>query len=48
MSKTHFFPKEVFHYTWNINHEPGLKIQSGDTVIFEKMEVFQKLSIIYI
>lgn len=39
MAKTHFFPNDTLHYTWDADHEPGLVIQSGDTVIFETMEV---------
>ncbi|OES45672.1 acetamidase/formamidase family protein [Domibacillus iocasae] len=39
MSKTHYFPNDIVHFTWNANNEPVLTIQSGDTVIFETREV---------
>jgi acetamidase/formamidase len=39
MSKTHYFPNDIVHFAWNVNNEPVLTIQSGDTVIFETREV---------
>ncbi|WAH39495.1 acetamidase/formamidase family protein [Alicyclobacillus dauci] len=39
MPKTHYFPKDTVHYTWDKSHEPLLRIQSGDTVIFETRDV---------
>jgi acetamidase/formamidase len=39
MAKTHFFPNDVVHYTWDVKHEPVLTIKSGDTVIFETRDV---------
>ncbi|MCF8567659.1 acetamidase/formamidase family protein [Alicyclobacillus tolerans] len=39
MAKTHFFPNDKVHYTWDVAHEPVLRIQSGDTVIFETRDV---------
>ncbi|MCM3760184.1 acetamidase/formamidase family protein [Alkalihalobacillus oceani] len=39
MVKTHFFPNDVVHFTWDKRHQPALTIDSGDTVIFETREV---------
>ncbi|MCM3713729.1 acetamidase/formamidase family protein [Halalkalibacter oceani] len=39
MAKTHFFPNDVVHFTWDKQHQPVLTIDSGDTVIFETREV---------
>ncbi len=39
MSKTHYFPNDVVHFSWDAKREPVMKIQSGDTVIFETREV---------
>ena len=39
MPKTHYFPKDRVHYTWNRQHEPVLHIHSGDTVVYETREV---------
>ncbi|TWI54545.1 acetamidase/formamidase family protein [Halalkalibacter nanhaiisediminis] len=39
MSKTHYFPSDVVHYSWDAKREPVIKIQSGDSVIFDTREV---------
>lgn len=39
MAKTHYFPADIVHYTWDAKHKPVITIQSGDTVIFETRDV---------
>ena len=39
MAKTHEFPHDQVHYTWDIGHEPVLTIESGDTVVYETRDV---------
>lgn len=39
MPRTHYFPKDVVHYTWHTQNTPVLEIESGDTVIFETRDV---------
>lgn len=39
MPRTHYFPKDRVHYTWDTQHPPVLEIESGDTVIFETRDV---------
>ncbi|MFD1926884.1 acetamidase/formamidase family protein [Sporosarcina siberiensis] len=39
MSKTHYFPKDASHFKWDVNNKPIVTIESGDTVIFETIEV---------
>ncbi|MEX2355970.1 MAG: acetamidase/formamidase family protein [Thermaerobacterales bacterium] len=35
MARTHFFPKDRVHFTWDTAQEPVLTIDSGDTVVYE-------------
>ncbi|KIL42570.1 acetamidase/formamidase family protein [Jeotgalibacillus soli] len=39
MPKTHTFPTNIVHYTWDVQHKPVLTIESGDTVMFDTREV---------
>lgn len=39
MSKTHYLPNDKFHFFWNHTNEPAVKIESGDTVVMESLEV---------
>ena len=36
---THVYPPELVHYAWDVTNEPGLTIESGDTVVLETREV---------
>ena len=33
MPRTHYFPDDRVHYTWDTGHEAALTIESGDTVV---------------
>src|SRR4051794_33704556 len=33
MPRTHYFPDDRVHYTWDTGHEPVLTVESGDTVV---------------
>src|SRR5690349_391559 len=33
MPRTHYFPDDHVHYTWDTGHEPVLTVESGDTVV---------------
>jgi len=33
MPRTHYFPDDRVHYTWDVGHEPVLTVESGDTVV---------------
>ena len=39
MPRTHYFPTEQVHYTWDTGHEPVLTVADGDTVVFETRDV---------
>ena len=39
MAKTHYFPADRVHFSWDVGHEPALEIESGDTVVVETREV---------
>ncbi|BDG60580.1 acetamidase/formamidase family protein [Caldinitratiruptor microaerophilus] len=39
MARTHYFPSDKVHFTWDVGHEPVLAIDSGDTVIVETRDV---------
>ena len=39
MTKTHEFPDDKVHFTWDIDNEPVLTIESGDTVVYETRDV---------
>src|SRR3954449_6451930 len=33
MPRTHYFPDDRVHYTWDVGHEPVLTVEPGDTVV---------------
>src|SRR3954471_7620087 len=33
MPRTHYFPDDRVHYTWDTGHEPVLTVESGDAVV---------------
>ena len=33
MARTHYFPEDRVHFTWDAGHEPVLTIDAGDTVV---------------
>jgi acetamidase/formamidase len=39
MARTHFFPDDRVHFTWDAGHEPVLTIESGDTVVVHTRDV---------
>jgi acetamidase/formamidase len=39
MPRTHYFPPDQVHFTWDAGHEPVLSIADGDTVVFETRDV---------
>ena len=39
MATTHEFPQDRVHYTWDVDNEPVLTIESGDSVVYETREV---------
>jgi acetamidase/formamidase len=39
MATTHEFPTDRVHFTWDVDNEPVLTIESGDTVVYETREV---------
>ena len=39
MAKTHEFPAESVHFTWDAGNEPVLTVESGDTVVYETRDV---------
>jgi acetamidase/formamidase len=39
MTKTHEFPDDKVHFTWDVDNEPVLTIESGDTVVYETRDV---------
>jgi acetamidase/formamidase len=39
MSQTHRFPEDRVHFTWDIGHEPVLRVASGDSVAFRTRDV---------
>jgi acetamidase/formamidase len=39
MAKTHYFPEDRVHYTWDAGNEPVLGIESGDTVVAHTRDV---------
>jgi acetamidase/formamidase len=39
MARTHYFPSDRVHYTWDDDHEPALTVQSGDTVVVHTRDV---------
>jgi acetamidase/formamidase len=39
MPRTHYFPDDRVHYTWDAGNEPVLTIASGDTVVVHRRDV---------
>jgi acetamidase/formamidase len=39
MARTHHFPQDRVHYTWDVDNEPVLTIESGDSVVYETRDV---------
>jgi acetamidase/formamidase len=39
MATTHEFPSDRVHFTWDVDSEPVLTIESGDTVVYETRDV---------
>jgi acetamidase/formamidase len=38
-TRTHYFPTDRVHYTWDVDNEPVLTIASGDTVVVHTRDV---------
>ena len=39
MARTHYFPSDSVHFTWDTGHEPVIAIADGDTVVIETRDV---------
>ena len=39
MARTHEFPQDSVHFTWDTGHAPVLEIEDGDTVVYETRDV---------
>jgi acetamidase/formamidase len=39
MARTHYFPTDQVHFTWDTANEPVIRIADGDTVVFETRDV---------
>src|SRR3954470_9311196 len=39
MPRTHYFPTDQVHFTWDAGNEPVLSVADGDTVVFETRDV---------
>jgi acetamidase/formamidase len=39
VAKTHYFPSDQVHFTWDAGHEPVLAVDSGDTVVVHTRDV---------
>jgi acetamidase/formamidase len=39
MARTHYFPTDSVHFTWDESHEPVLTVADGDTVVIETRDV---------
>src|ERR671916_3142522 len=39
MARTHYFPSDRVHYTWDAGNEPVLTVESGDTVVLSTRDV---------
>ena len=37
--RTHYFPDDRVHFTWDVGNEPVLTIASGDTVVLQTRDV---------
>ena len=39
MARTHYFPDDRVHFTWDAGNEPVLTVESGDTVVVHTRDV---------
>ena len=39
MARTHYFPEDRVHYTWDRQRDPVLEVESGDSVVYRTREV---------
>ncbi|MDQ7857728.1 MAG: acetamidase/formamidase family protein [Armatimonadota bacterium] len=39
MARTHYFPEDRVHFTWDVRHEPVLTVDSGDVVVVRTRDV---------
>ena len=39
MARTHYFPTDQVHFTWDTTHEPVITVAEGDTVVVETRDV---------
>ena len=39
MARTHYFPHDQVHFTWDEGNEPVLTVESGDTVVVHTRDV---------
>ncbi len=39
MGRTHYFPTDQVHFTWDAGHAPVVSVADGDTVVFETRDV---------
>jgi acetamidase/formamidase len=39
MARTHYFPTDPVHFTWDTTHEPVITVAEGDTVVIETRDV---------
>jgi len=39
MARSHYFPEDRVHFTWDAGHEPVLTVESGDTVVVHTRDV---------
>src|SRR5215207_8158106 len=39
MARTHYFPSDVVHFTWDEGREPVMTVESGDTVVVHTRDV---------
>src|SRR4051794_27142681 len=39
MGRTHYFPTDEVHFTWDTGNAPVITIADGDTVVFETRDV---------
>ena len=39
MARTHYFPEDRVHFTWDVSHEPVIAVDDGDTVVVETRDV---------
>jgi acetamidase/formamidase len=39
MARTHYFPSDEVHFTWDEGHEPVMTVESGDTVVVHTRDV---------